>query len=161
MWHCLWPSAVMLCPIVPSSATNPMITRIIRTLTDGADKALTAINAARAAARARICALSGAQAPNHGSDARSPMIIDIGATLVIAHSEKGQARPVQEEIRVSPLTGVHRPQKARLRRTRRRAATARQCRIEHRRRSHRTGQGCSRRSSKRESASGQEGTHPH
>ena len=72
-------------------ASNPTITRLIRTLAADADRALAAINTARAAARARVWELSGAQAPNHDSDAQSPMIIDLDATLVTAHSEKEHA----------------------------------------------------------------------
>jgi hypothetical protein len=78
-------------------ASNPTITRLIRTLADDADQALAAINTARAAARARVWELSGAQAPNYDSDARIPLIVDIDATLVTAHSEKEDAKPTYKK----------------------------------------------------------------
>jgi hypothetical protein len=56
-------------------ASNPTITRLIRTLAADADHALAAINTARAAARAHVWELAGAQAPNHDSDARSPTVM--------------------------------------------------------------------------------------
>ncbi|WP_152345664.1 IS1380 family transposase [Brevibacterium sp. CFH 10365] len=78
-------------------ASNPTITRLIRTLAANADDAVAAINTARAAARARVWGLSGAQAPNHDSDAQTPLIVDIDATLVTAHSEKEDARPTYKK----------------------------------------------------------------
>jgi len=80
-----------------SVASNPTITRLIRTLAADADQSLAAINTARAAARARVWELSGAQAPNHCSDAQSPLIVDIDATLVTAHSEKEHASPTYKK----------------------------------------------------------------
>ncbi|SMY05363.1 Transposase DDE domain-containing protein [Brevibacterium aurantiacum] len=80
-----------------SVASNPTITRLIRTLADDADQALSAINTARAVARARVWELAGAQAPNHNSDARMPLIVDIDATLVTAHSEKEDAQPTYKK----------------------------------------------------------------
>ncbi|WP_166823159.1 IS1380 family transposase [Brevibacterium limosum] len=78
-------------------ASNPTITRLIRTLADDADQALAAINTARTAARARVWELAGAQAPNHDSDARAPLVVDIDATLVTAHSEKEEAKPTYKK----------------------------------------------------------------
>ncbi|MGC3023522.1 IS1380 family transposase, partial [Brevibacterium sp. FAM 24630] len=57
-------------------ASNPTITRLIRTLAVDADRVLAALNTARAAARARVWELSGAQAPNHETDASTPLIVD-------------------------------------------------------------------------------------
>ena len=37
--------------------------------------------------------LAGEHAPDHGSSAEQPLVIDVDATLVTAHSEKEQARP--------------------------------------------------------------------
>jgi hypothetical protein len=37
--------------------------------------------------------VAGEQAPDHHSDADRPVVIDIDATLVTAHSDKEQARP--------------------------------------------------------------------
>jgi len=43
---------------------------------------LRAINAARAAARARAWSLAGPHAPDHGTDAVNPLVVDLDATLV-------------------------------------------------------------------------------
>ena len=40
-----------------------------------------------------IATLAADQAPDHGRSAKKPLIIDIDATLVTAHSEKEQAKP--------------------------------------------------------------------
>lgn len=78
-------------------ASNPTITRLIRTLAADADRVLAALNTARAAARARVWELSGAQAPNHDTDASTPLIVDIDATLVTTHSEKEDAKPTYKK----------------------------------------------------------------
>jgi hypothetical protein len=49
--------------------------------------------AARKAARVRAWQLAGQHAPNHGASADDPLIVDLDATLVTAHSEKEQAAP--------------------------------------------------------------------
>jgi Transposase DDE domain group 1 len=54
---------------------------------------LAAVDAARAAARARVWRLAGEHAPGHGIAADAPLIVDVDATLVSAHSEKEQAAP--------------------------------------------------------------------
>jgi hypothetical protein len=54
------------------------------------------IEVARAAARARVWALAGEHAPDHEASAASPLVIDLDATLVTAHSEKEQAAPTFE-----------------------------------------------------------------
>jgi hypothetical protein len=50
-----------------------------------------AINASRARAREAAWALAAERAPGHDADAANPIVIDIDATLVIAHSEKEAA----------------------------------------------------------------------
>jgi hypothetical protein len=50
---------------------------------------LTAINRARAAARARVWELAGQHAPHAGIDACAPLVIDIDATLVTHALEQG------------------------------------------------------------------------
>ena len=73
-------------------ASDPTVSRMITRL--AADpNVLTAIHSARAAARAAVWARAGDQAPDHGIDAKHPLIIDVDATLVTAHSEKEQAAP--------------------------------------------------------------------
>jgi Transposase DDE domain group 1 len=71
-------------------ASDPVVSRLVKTLAAGGPAALAAIRAARAAARERAWALAGNAAP--GCDG-GPVIIDLDATIVIAHSEKEQAAP--------------------------------------------------------------------
>jgi hypothetical protein len=72
-------------------ASDPTVSRTIDRLADDADRVLAAIDTARAAARARVWALAGDRAPDHGTDAARPLVIDVDATLVTAHSEKQAA----------------------------------------------------------------------
>lgn len=69
-------------------ASDPTVSRTIDRLADDSSAALAAIDTARAAARARAWALAGDHAPDHGTDAARPLVIDVDATLVTAHSEK-------------------------------------------------------------------------
>jgi hypothetical protein len=74
-------------------ASDPTVSRTVDRLAEHAPRALAAIQAARAAARARAWELAGEHAPDHGIDAGRPLVIDIDATLVTAHSEKEGAAP--------------------------------------------------------------------
>ena len=74
-------------------ASDPTVSRTVDALARDAPRALAAINTARAAARARVWQLSGRHAPDHEVSADHPLILDIDATLVTAHSEKEAARP--------------------------------------------------------------------
>lgn len=74
-------------------ASDPTVSRLIDTLAADAPAALAAIAAARAAGRARAWTLAGDRAPDHHSSAASPLVIDVDATLVTAHSEKESAAP--------------------------------------------------------------------
>ena len=74
-------------------ASDPTVSRTIDALAADAPRALGAINAARAAARARVWELGGQHAPNHRVDAEQPLVVDVDATLVTSHSDKEQARP--------------------------------------------------------------------
>jgi len=74
-------------------ASDPTVSRLVDTLAADANRALAAVESARAAARARVWHLAGDQTPDHKTDATSPLIIDLDATLVTAHSDKEQARP--------------------------------------------------------------------
>jgi hypothetical protein len=74
-------------------ASDPTVSRTVAALAADADGALKAINTARAVARERAWKLAGEHAPGHGVDARSPLVIDLDATLVTAHSDKENARP--------------------------------------------------------------------
>jgi hypothetical protein len=71
-------------------ASDPVISRLVAALAADAPRALKAIRAARAAARERAWALAGQDAP--GADG-TLIPVDIDATVVIAHSDKEQARP--------------------------------------------------------------------
>lgn len=72
-------------------ASDPTVSRTVDVLAKDAPKVLTAINKARAAARARVWELAGAHAPHAGIDTAAPLVIDIDATLVTAHSTKQSA----------------------------------------------------------------------
>lgn len=58
-------------------------------LAKDAPTACKAINVALAVARKRAWALSGPDAPDHHTDAKNPLIVDLDATLVTAHSDSG------------------------------------------------------------------------
>ena len=72
-------------------ASDPTVSRLITTLAADADRAIAAISAARATARAAAWRAAGKHAPDAAATAESPMIIDLDATLITAHSEKEQA----------------------------------------------------------------------
>jgi hypothetical protein len=74
-------------------ASDPTVSRAIATLAGDAPAVLKAIDTARAAAREQAWRLVGEHAPDHGSDAKHPLVIDLDATLVTAHSEKEHAAP--------------------------------------------------------------------
>lgn len=57
------------------------------------DATVSRVVAALAAARAEAWRLAGRRAPDHDASPGSPVIIDLDATLVTAHSEKEQAAP--------------------------------------------------------------------
>jgi hypothetical protein len=71
-------------------ASDPVVSRLVKTLAADEVRALAAIRATRAAARERAWALAGDAAP--GADG-GPVIIDLDATIVIARSEKQEAAP--------------------------------------------------------------------
>jgi hypothetical protein len=85
-------------------ASDPTISRTIAMLAADASRALAAINTARAKARSRAWALAGEHAPDFGSDADRPVIIDVDATLVTAHSDKeGAAATFKRGFGFHPL----------------------------------------------------------
>jgi Transposase DDE domain group 1 len=73
-------------------ASDPTVSRTVDALARDAPKVLAAIDAARAKARARVWRLAGTDAPDHDHDAERPLVVDVDATLVTAHSEKELAR---------------------------------------------------------------------
>jgi hypothetical protein len=74
-------------------ASDATVSRTITALAADAETSLAAIDRARAVARSRAWALAGTHAPDHDTDANSPLVIDLDATLVTAHSDKEQAAP--------------------------------------------------------------------
>ncbi len=74
-------------------ASDPTVSRLITALAADPVRAITAINTARQAARARAWSLAGEHAPDHAASARHPLVIDVDATLITAHSEKESAKP--------------------------------------------------------------------
>ena len=74
-------------------ASDATISRTIATLAEDADRVLRAVAAARRAAREVAWQRAGTDAPNHGIRAAAPLVVDIDATIVVAHSEKERARP--------------------------------------------------------------------
>ncbi|GAB11926.1 hypothetical protein GOARA_097_00010 [Gordonia araii NBRC 100433] len=72
-------------------ASDPTVSRLISLLAQSPVQALSAIAAARAATRARVWSMAGTAAPNHGISAKDPLVIDLDATLITAHSDKQSA----------------------------------------------------------------------
>jgi hypothetical protein len=71
-------------------ASDATVSRAVGTLAASRQKSLPASKKARAAGRARAWALAGTHAPGGTG---GPVIVDLDATLVTAHSEKEQAAP--------------------------------------------------------------------
>jgi hypothetical protein len=71
-------------------ASDPVVSRLISSLAADLPRSLRAIRAVRAAARERAWALAGDAAPGAGGGL---VMVDLDATIVIAHSEKEQAAP--------------------------------------------------------------------
>ena len=67
-------------------ASDPTVSRTIDVLAADVEAALKAIDVARATARATVWGLAGDHAPDHGSDAEHPLILDVDGTLVGSHS---------------------------------------------------------------------------
>ena len=74
-------------------ASDPTVSRTIDRFAEDAVAAIRAIDRARSQARARVWELAGRHAPSHDVSKHRPLIIDVDATLVTAHSDKEQARP--------------------------------------------------------------------
>jgi hypothetical protein len=74
-------------------ASDPTVSRAIDVLAADADRVLAAVDRARAAARAAVWARAGKAAPNADVDADRPLIVDLDATLITAHSDKEGAEP--------------------------------------------------------------------
>ncbi len=69
------------------------MSRTVDRLAADVDRVLAEVFAAVAAARERVWALAGTHAPDQTVSADDPLVVDLDATLVPAHSEKEQAKP--------------------------------------------------------------------
>jgi hypothetical protein len=74
-------------------ASDPTVSRLLTTLAGDPERVLAAVERARAAARKTVWRRAGASAPDHEVDHRRPLLVDVDATLVTAHSEKEHAAP--------------------------------------------------------------------
>nr|WP_228020140.1 IS1380 family transposase [Brachybacterium epidermidis] len=74
-------------------ASAPTISRNLTTLAEDAPAVVEAISQARRIARERAWALAGDHSPVRRVSAQNPLVIDLDATLINVHSEKGQAAP--------------------------------------------------------------------
>lgn len=74
-------------------ASEATLSRAIAALAKDAPAVLAAIAKARKQVRARVWALAGQASPLHGGSHDAPLVIDLDATIVIAHSEKEAAAP--------------------------------------------------------------------
>ena len=74
-------------------ASDPTISRLLTVLASDVDDAERAIATARRAARRTAWNLAGQHAPGNGATTADPLVIDLDATLVTAHSEKEHAAP--------------------------------------------------------------------
>ena len=74
-------------------ASDPTVSRTIDALAADAGQVLTAINGARSSARRAAWTAAGQRSPDHEVDAARPIVVDVDATLVTAHSEKEHAAP--------------------------------------------------------------------
>jgi Transposase DDE domain group 1 len=72
-------------------ASDLTVSRTVDALAKDAPRALAAIDTARAAARTTVWTLAGEHAPDADANARAPLVIDVDATLVTAHSDKEHA----------------------------------------------------------------------
>lgn len=74
-------------------ASDPTLSRIIASLAEHVGEVEDAVWEAVAIARARTYELAGVASPVVDRTAKTPVIIDLDATLITAHSEKQEARP--------------------------------------------------------------------
>ena len=74
-------------------ASEATVSRTIAALAGDADKVLAEVARARKVARAAVWGAAGALSPTHQISAAVPLVIDLDATLITAHSEKQNAAP--------------------------------------------------------------------
>jgi len=92
---CLSDAAIIRCEpgIYGRVASEATVSRAISALGKDVEKVLAAVAAARTVARARAWERAGEHAPNHVVSVDDPLVVDLDATLVTAHSDKEQAAP--------------------------------------------------------------------
>ena len=78
-------------------ASGPTVSRLIDSLASTPAASLAAINQARATVRERVWKMAGPDAPDFGVSRDRPLIIDLDATLITAHSEKEWAAPTYKQ----------------------------------------------------------------
>ncbi|AYD90758.1 IS1380 family transposase [Actinomyces lilanjuaniae] len=96
-------------------ASAPTLSRVLATLAADASALERAVALARARARRAAWTLAGSGAPTAATSAQRPLVIDIDATLVTAHSDKKGAAPTfKKGFGFRPLTARvdHGPQGA-------------------------------------------------
>jgi hypothetical protein len=76
-----------------SVASEATVSRTVAALGVDVDKVLAQVARARKQARAAVWAAAGEHAPTHQISGAAPLVIDLDATLITAHSEKDQAAP--------------------------------------------------------------------
>ncbi|CAI7978377.1 hypothetical protein FRAHR75_460054 [Frankia sp. Hr75.2] len=76
-----------------SVASDPTVSRTVDRLATDVDTVLAGVFRALAVARERVWELAGKHAPGQAASLEDPLVVDLDATLVPAHSEKEQARP--------------------------------------------------------------------
>ena len=74
-------------------ASAPTISRALTMLAEGTPAVIEAVSQARRCARERAWALAGDHSPAAAASTKAPLVIDLDATLITAHSEKEQAAP--------------------------------------------------------------------
>lgn len=74
-------------------ASDPTVSRTIAALAADAPNVVSALRSARRTARESAWRSAGDQDPGHAISAANPLIIDLDATIVIAHSDKEHATP--------------------------------------------------------------------
>lgn len=72
-------------------ASDPTVSRLVTRLARDPQQSLAAVWAAQAQARASVWRLAGDQAPDAARSVADPLVVDVDATLVTAHSDKEHA----------------------------------------------------------------------
>jgi len=74
-------------------ASDATVSRTVDRLAGDVDRVLAAVGRVRAVVRQRVWKMAGEQSPVHQVTAAQPLVVDLDATLVTAHSDKEHAAP--------------------------------------------------------------------